>query len=183
MSRILKAQEAARYLGVHLETLRRLSRQGEIPAFKVGRGWRYSEEVLREFARNHRVVSGPGHILSVDDEESVLKLEKFLLESEGYRFTGMKDAEKALERVQGDKPDLILLDLKMPGISGPEFLRELRKSHPLLPVVIITGHPDSKLMMEAAEYAPIMLLAKPFKAELLKSTVRSVLGSSPNGAS
>ena len=81
-----------------------------------------------------------------------------------------------MELVAQDVPDVILLDLKMPDMNGPQFLEELRKTHPDLPVVIVTGYPNSELMQEAAKFAPVMLLAKPVENALLERTVRTVVG-------
>ena len=81
-----------------------------------------------------------------------------------------------LELVAKEVPDLILLDLVMPEMHGIQFLQLLREAHPELPVVIVTGYPDSELMKQASQYAPVMLLVKPVDAALLERTVRSVLG-------
>ncbi len=83
---------------------------------------------------------------------------------------------KGLVLVAREVPDLILLDLMMPDMNGPQFLEELRKTHPDLPVVIVTGYPESNLMMQATQYAPLMLLAKPAEPDHLERTVRMVLG-------
>jgi len=63
----------------------------------------------------------------------------------------------------------------MPEMNGPQFLEELRKIHPDLPVVIVTGYPDGELMKAAAGYAPVMLLAKPIVPALLERTVRTLM--------
>jgi len=73
-------------------------------------------------------------------------------------------------------PDVIMLDLQMPNMNGPQFLAELRKTHASLPVVIITAYPNSDLMQKAMQYAPVLLLAKPLDRKLLERTVRSLLG-------
>lgn len=64
----------------------------------------------------------------------------------------------------------------MADMNGPQFLEELRKTHPDPPVVIVTGYPDSDLMKQATQYAPLMLLAKPAETDQLERTVRMVLG-------
>ncbi len=64
----------------------------------------------------------------------------------------------------------------MPNMNGVQFLHELRKAHPTLPVIIVTGYPDSELMKQAAYCAPVMLLPKPVERELLERTVRTVVG-------
>lgn len=72
-----------------------------------------------------------------------------------------------MELVCREAPDLILLDLKMPNMNGPQFLEELRKTHAALPVVIVTGYPESELMQQAMQYAPVLPLAKPVHPALL----------------
>jgi DNA-binding NarL/FixJ family response regulator len=81
-----------------------------------------------------------------------------------------------LNLVARNLPDLVLLDLKMPDVSGPEFLEELSKKHPELPVVIVTGHPDGEFMTKATQYAPLMVLTKPVDQALMDRTVRVALG-------
>jgi DNA-binding NarL/FixJ family response regulator len=63
----------------------------------------------------------------------------------------------------------------MPNMNGPQFLAKLRETHPNLPVVIVTGYPDSDLMKQAMQYAPLMLLAKPAETDQLERTIRLVL--------
>jgi DNA-binding NarL/FixJ family response regulator len=82
---------------------------------------------------------------------------------------------KGLELVAEDAPDLILLDLMMPGITGPKFLQELRVTHPDLLVVIATAYEDGDLMHEAQQFAPLMVLSKPVNQELLERTMRVAL--------
>ena len=75
-----------------------------------------------------------------------------------------------------DPPDLVILDLMMAGINGAQFLRELRTTHPSLPVVVVTGYPDSDLMAKAMNYGPLLLLAKPVDTAQLTRTVTAVVG-------
>ena len=69
----------------------------------------------------------------------------------------------------------MLLDLKMSVMNGPEFVRELRKTHPDLPAIIVTGYPDSKLLMEAYVYGPLMLIPKPIEKNTLLAAVNITL--------
>jgi DNA-binding NarL/FixJ family response regulator len=78
--------------------------------------------------------------------------------------------------VAREVPGLILLDLVMPEMNGVQFLEQLRKTHPGLPVVIVTGYPDSDLMHQATRYAPLMLVSKPAELEQIERTIRIVLG-------
>ena len=171
--------DAAAFLGVHVQTLRRLARQKRIPAFKVGRDWKFSRESIVEWAKAQHVDDKDAigcSVLVIDDEENVCKAMAGALKPLGCQTRYTTRAAHGLELVEEDLPDLVLLDLKMPDMNGPMFLRELRKTHPSLPVAVITGYPDSDLMQEAARYAPVMLLSKPVETELLYRTVQSVMG-------
>jgi excisionase family DNA binding protein len=173
---VFNAREAAVFLGAHVETVRRLARRGEIPSFKVGRDWRFHKEALLRWAEEQRSHDEPGSVLIVDDNAEVGRIMSLIVEKIGYRARYVTDASEGLKQVSRDAPDLILLDLVMPGMTGPEFLRELRVTFPDLPVVIVTAYPDSDLMKQATQYAPLMLLAKPVDADLLKRTVSMAVG-------
>jgi excisionase family DNA binding protein len=115
-------------------------------------------------------------VLIVDDEEGVCRMLARLLERFGCRSRAELDGAAGLEQVAREVPDLLLLDLVMPGMKGPEFLARLREDHPDLPVVIVTAFPDSDLMSRAMAFAPVMILAKPVSPALLHRTLRAVLG-------
>jgi DNA-binding NtrC family response regulator len=115
-------------------------------------------------------------VLVIDDDEKVCLALSRHVEQMGCRARHATSGARGLELVAEQAPDLVLLDLKMPGMSGPEFLEKLRKDHPALPVVIVTGYPDSDLMHQATRYPPLMLLPKPVKRGHIEGTVRMVLG-------
>ena len=92
------------------------------------------------------------------------------------KMMGLTLLSEGLPLVSKQGPDLILLDLKMPDMNGPQFLARLRETHPHLPVVIVTGYPDGELMKKTMQFAPVMLIAKPVEPELLERTMRTVLG-------
>ena len=94
---------------------------------------------------------------------------------EGFRSLTAPGGAEALEIFQRDVPDLVILDLRMPGMDGPTVLREIRKGWGAIPVIILTGYPDSELMNRALEYSPITLLAKPAAAEKIAATVKGIL--------
>ena len=82
------------------------------------------------------------------------------------------DGESALKMVENDEPEVIILDLRMPGIDGIEVLRRVKKSHPSIEVIILTGHgsdEDRKTCMELGAFA---YLQKPVDIEKLSETLR-----------
>jgi excisionase family DNA binding protein len=173
---VLTAKEAGVFLRAHVETLRRLARRGEIPAFKVGKDWRFRREALVLWADGQSSRGGAAKVLIVDDELDVCLTLSRMVERAGFRARITTSASDGLDVMSHDTPDLILLDLMMPGMSGPEFLSEIRKIHPDMPVVIVTGYPDSELMQHALRFGPVMLLAKPVARAQLERTLRMALG-------
>lgn len=178
---ILNAQEAAEFLGAHIETIRRLARRGGIPAFKVGKDWRFSKKDLREWVTNQGMHRMQNSVLVVDDEVSIAKLIRRIIGPLGYRVVAARDGQEGLREVAVQKIDLVLLDLKMPGMNGAEFIQRFRARQENTPVVIVTGYPESELMRQAMQFGPLMLLQKPIDQESLISTVRLALPGQSNG--
>jgi len=170
--------DAAALLGVHVQTLRKLARQKKVPSMKIGKDWKFRKEALLRWAdEQHSVTTAaPCSVVVVDDDEVTCRALSRALSRFGCRARLATAGADGLELVALEAPDLVLLDLLMPDMSGPQFLAKLRETHPLVPVVIVTGYPDGELMKQAAQYAPVLLLPKPVEQELLERTVRTVIG-------
>ena len=113
--------------------------------------------------------------LVVDDEQGVREFIVRFLARCDWRGAAVDSGEGALEKLETEHFDLILLDLVMPGMSGAETFRGIRKVDPDVPVVIITAYPDSNLMAQALQVGPFAVMKKP----LTLSELRQVLGSLP----
>lgn len=116
-------------------------------------------------------------ILIVEDEEAVRELEKFILESEGYEVMEARDGLEGLAKAEFRKPDLILLDLMMPDVSGGRMFDEM-KEHPHtagIPIIVVTGKPDAHEMFDDA-IGPNNVVMKPFEADTLLERIRSHIG-------
>jgi DNA-binding NtrC family response regulator len=114
-----------------------------------------------------------GHrILVVDDERPTRLLMEKELPRAGYVVTTAESGEEALEKVQAQDFDVILLDLKMPGIGGMEALRRVRDAGASGEVVILTGHPDVDSAIEAMKLGAYDYLTKPFKLSELEEVLR-----------
>jgi excisionase family DNA binding protein len=175
-SDVLNIRQAAAYLGAHEQTVRKLARRGGIPSFKVGRDWRFRKEAILRWSEEQQRGGGRWSVLVVDDDEAFCRLTGCMLERFGCRARLAFGGREGLHLVGQEAPDVILLDLLMPDMNGLQFLEELRRTHPSLPVVLVTGHPESDLMGQAMLHAPVMLLSKPIRADLLERTVRAVAG-------
>ncbi len=172
---IVDARHAGELLGLHEETLRRLAREQKIPAFKVGGVWRFNKTSLHQWTESQELRPARKTVLVVDDEEYIRDSVGRIVEEVGYRVVTARGGADALTLMRANLPDLVLLDLKMPGMDGPTTLGEIRKSFGLIPVIIVTGYPESDLMTQTLDYCPVMLVAKPVEALLLLRAVRTVL--------
>jgi DNA-binding response OmpR family regulator len=115
------------------------------------------------------------HVLVVEDDETVSEVVAGYLTRAGLRATQVADGNAALVRARQDPPDLVLLDLMLPGLDGVEVFRELRSDRPSLPVIMVTarGGEDDRILglaMGADDY-----VTKPFSARELVLRVESVL--------
>lgn len=115
-------------------------------------------------------------IVVVDDQEYLRDVQVMLLTEAGYCATGVATASEALERLPEMRPDLILLDMSMPGMDGRQFLRRLRASErwASVPVIIATGFATDEVQPGA--HAPVDVLAKPFSDAALLERVRRLIG-------
>jgi two-component system nitrogen regulation response regulator NtrX len=114
-------------------------------------------------------------ILVIDDEAAIRDSLKMILEYEDYGFLGASSGQEGLALVQRDRPDLVLLDIKMPGMDGMEVLRKLRALDDTLPVVMISGHGTTSTAVDAIKSGAIDFLDKPLSSERVIVTLQNVL--------
>jgi CheY-like chemotaxis protein len=128
-------------------------------------------------------VSGPHglparKVLLVDDEDSLRKVVKDLLERDGYIVSEARDGVQALDQVDRVGPDIIVLDLNMPGLDGYGVLSHLR-SRPAtadIPVIVLTAKSDEDNEVRVFELGADDFLTKPFRARALSARLEAVLG-------
>lgn len=114
-------------------------------------------------------------ILLVDDDKSVRVTLGQALEASGFQVVAAVDGEHALEKFQGDMFDLVLLDMKMPGMDGMEVLRHLKAERSAQPVIMITGFGSVETAVEALKLGAVDYIQKPFGPDELRSIVNRVL--------
>jgi two-component system nitrogen regulation response regulator NtrX len=117
----------------------------------------------------------PKTILIADDEQGVRESLKRLLEFESYRVLLAEDGTSALEVVRAEFVDLVLLDIKMPGMDGLEALSHIHDGHPELPVVIISGHGTIQTAVEATRLGAFDFIEKPIDADRILLVIRNGL--------
>jgi DNA-binding response OmpR family regulator len=116
-------------------------------------------------------------ILIVEDQESLLELERILLSSQGYEVKGVRDGLAALEAVDDMHPDLVILDIGLPEVDGYEVCRRIKfKSETRhIPVIMVTARRSREDLLKIEEVGADWYIPKPFKSALVIETVRRFL--------
>jgi two-component system alkaline phosphatase synthesis response regulator PhoP len=117
------------------------------------------------------------HVLAVEDEEDILELVRYNLEKEGYRVTGVVSGEEALRHARSRPPDLIVLDLMLPGMDGLTVCRELKQDAKTrdLPIIILTAKGEEADIVAGLELGADDYVTKPFSPRVLLARLRAVL--------
>ncbi|MBE3577854.1 MAG: response regulator transcription factor [Limnochordales bacterium] len=114
-------------------------------------------------------------VLVVDDEPSIVELVRFALAREGFASVAASDGQDALDKVEAEHPDLVLLDLMLPKVGGLDVCRILRQKHPSLPIIILTARGDETDKVLGLELGADDYITKPFSPRELVARVRAVL--------
>lgn len=128
-------------------------------------------------SRTDRADEAIPHLLVVDDESSIrLSLHRFFTR-QGYRVSTARNGCEALA-VLDDRGtvDLVITDLVMPDFDGRELILQIRREHPVIPVIVISGYPAALLPEPGPDGTPVAFLAKPFSLDALAEEVRRLLG-------
>ena len=107
-------------------------------------------------------MAAKARILVVDDEEGMCEFLQYLLEGEGYEVDVAHSGDQALAKVEESSFDLILADIKMPGIDGLEMLRHMREADENTVVIVMTGYSSLESAIKAIKYDASDYLTKPF---------------------
>jgi two-component system, LuxR family, response regulator FixJ len=121
-------------------------------------------------------------IYVVDDDEAVRQSLEFLLKTAGHTVRGFESGEEFLQILPKVGFGCVVTDVRMPGISGIDLLRKVKELKPDLPVIVITGHGEISLAVQAMKIGAIDFLEKPFDDEHLLGAVRSALNQEADAA-
>ena len=186
----LTTEEVLEYLQVNLRTVYRLIKAGKIPAVRVGRQWRFRKRDIDAWLdtqrpRGDRTPSasdrpaardGRSRVLVVDDESSIRELLQKTLALAEYDVDIAPDGRAALERLRLGNYDLLIADLKMPGMDGLTLIREAKRLKTDLPVIIITGFSTESSAIEAVNLGVAGYLTKPFRVPQVLAAAARALG-------
>src|ERR1700686_4278827 len=193
----LTTEEVLEYLQVNLRTVYRLIKAGKIPAVRVGRQWRFRKRDIdawldsqrprgggarapsaRPAGAAPRPATGPSRprVLVVDDEASIRDLLAKTLALAEYDVDVAPDGRSALERMRLYPYDLLIVDLKMPGMDGLAVIREAKRYKADLPVIIITGYSTESSAIEAVNLGVAGYLTKPFRVPQFLASAAKALG-------
>ena len=186
----LTTEEVLEYLQVNLRTVYRLIKAGKLPAVRVGRQWRFRKVDLDAWLDSQRPGgirpsdnasaprggSGRPRVLVADDEASIRELLGRTLALAEYDVDVVVDGRSALDRLRVDNYDLLIADLRMPGVDGLQLIREARRFNSILKVIIITGYSSESAAIEAVNLGVTGYLTKPFRVAQVLSAVGKALG-------
>jgi len=192
----LTTEEVLEYLQVNLRTVYRLIKAGKIPAVRVGRQWRFRKRDIDAWLESQRPrgggrAAGPAaaaasrpagpangrpRVLVVDDEANIRDLLSKTLALAEYDVDLAPDGKSALERLRIIPYDLLITDLKMPGVDGLAVIREARRLKADIPVIIITGFSSEASAIEAVNLGVSGYLTKPFRVPRVLAAAAKALG-------
>ena len=115
-------------------------------------------------------------ILVIDDETNIVNSLKEILSDEGYDVLITEDGLNALDIIQSDPPDLLLLDVWLPGMDGIEVLKTVKTYHPEIEVLVMSGHGTIDTAVKATKLGAFDFIEKPFSMDSLTQSVKSALG-------
>jgi excisionase family DNA binding protein len=172
--------QAATYLGVAQSTIRKWSDSGRLPAFYTPGGHRrFRRGDLDVFLSGSRgiPVRGTPLVLIVDDDARMREFVRVNLEMDGYDVREAADAKEGLAALEEEPPDLILLDVMMPGMDGWEMLRRVQEQHGVgtIPVIMFSGKVDDASSERATERGAQAFIGKPFDPQALIESTKQLI--------
>jgi len=126
-------------------------------------------------------MSQSGKVYVIDDDPAMRDSLDFLLESAGFNVRLFDSAQDFLNELAKLEPGCVVTDVRMPGIDGMELLRRLNSGPRKLPVIVMTGHGDVPLAVEAMKLGALDFLEKPFEDDRLIGMIETALSGSENG--
>ena len=176
---VMTTEDVMAYLHVNLRTVYRLLPKG-LPGFRVGRQWRFRKKDVDNWLERNRVDKAPDtdrpRILVVDDEQAVRDLLVKALAEADWEVDSAPDGPSAIESMRDAEYDLLITDLRMPGMDGLSVIREARKKSLDMPVIVVTGNSTEASAIEAINLGVTGYLTKPFRMRRVVEIAARAMG-------
>jgi excisionase family DNA binding protein len=174
----LTTEQVLGLLKINLRTVYRLIEAGKLPAIRVGRQWRFRKKDIESWVAAHgtgKNTTERPRILVLDDEPAVRTLVAKTLAACDYEVETAEDGPTAIERIRRTPYDLLITDLKMPGMDGLSVVREVRRESDL-PIIILTGFSTEASAIEALNMGVSGYITKPFRLQRVLAVTAKALG-------
>ncbi|MFH1519936.1 MAG: response regulator [Candidatus Omnitrophota bacterium] len=185
---MLDVQAVAKYLQMHRMTIYKLARRGELPGIKISGKWRFDKELLEDWTSKgvrigkkrsrfviYKVKKRNNKVLVVDDDPGIIALFKTVLKDLDCKIFSANSGEEGLRIIKKEKPAVVLLDLKLPGISGIETLRLIKRFDKDVAVIMVTAYGTLNTVIKAMKLGAQDYIAKPFDLDRIISLIAETL--------
>lgn len=171
MPDLLTVKETSQYLRIPLPTVYYLVQRGQLPAVQIGGRWRIKRDLLdRDVLRKDQAQRQS--VLVVDDDVALQALFREFLRRAGLNETVVGTAKEAIDIFPRQNFSLAILDLHLPDTPGDELYLRLQEINPEVPIIIVTGYPDSEMLNRILVTGPVTVLRKPVDFEQLTSIIK-----------
>jgi excisionase family DNA binding protein len=171
---LMTVKETAEYLRIPLPTVYYLVQRGQLPAVQIGGRWRIKRSLLDRDVLRKEDEAGQPTVMVVDDDPALQALFKQFLKKAGFGRLVVGSGAEAITMARKQKFDFVFLDLKLPDIPGDEVYTQLKELYPDLPIVVITGYPDSEILSRILSHGPVTVIKKPIEYEQLNRAVKQL---------
>lgn len=171
---LMTVKETAEYLRIPLPTVYYLVQRGQLPAVQIGGRWRIKRSLLDRDVLRKEEEAGQPTVMVVDDDPALQALFKQFLKKAGFGRLVVGSGAEAISMAKKQRFDFVFLDLKLPDIPGDEVYSQLKDLHPDLPIVVITGYPDSEILSRILSHGPVTVIKKPIEYDQLNKAVKQL---------
>jgi excisionase family DNA binding protein len=171
---LMTVKETSAYLRIPLPTVYYLVQRGQLPAIQIGGRWRIKRSLLDRDVLRKEEEGGQPTVLVVDDDPGLQSIFKQFLKKAGFGRVVVGKAAEALAEAKKRTFDLVFLDLVLPDMPGDEVYLKLKEDEPDLPIIIITGYPDSEVLSRILAIGPVTVIKKPIDFDQLNRAVKQM---------
>jgi excisionase family DNA binding protein len=171
---LMTVKETSEYLRIPVPTVYYLVQRGQLPAIQIGGRWRIKRSLLDRDVLRKEDEGGQPTVLVIDDDPALQALFKQFLKKANLARMVVGTGMEAINLAKKQKFDFVFLDLKLPDIPGDEVYIQLKQMHPDLPIVVITGYPDSEILSKILSTGPVTVIKKPIEFDQLNKAVKQL---------